>query len=105
MWAVEFHRLSLKLIGLWSKIEKSSETNLWSEIRIDIILILLIFISISHDIYGYARLGQYDTCNRCFTYHITFADSNSEIYYRAMETNKYVQYYLKENSNYTSLFY
>lgn len=46
MWAVELHRLGLELIGLWPKIDKSTQTNLWSEIRVGIILILLIFISI-----------------------------------------------------------
>ncbi|XP_071576929.1 odorant receptor 10-like [Temnothorax nylanderi] len=46
VWAVELHRLSLEVIGLWPKTEKFAKKCLWPEIRVGIVLILLIFIFI-----------------------------------------------------------
>jgi len=42
VWAVKLHRLGLEVIGLWPKTEKFTKKNLWSEIRVGIILILII---------------------------------------------------------------
>ncbi|XP_036140775.1 uncharacterized protein LOC105835039 [Monomorium pharaonis] len=44
MWAVELHRLGMGLVGLWPKTEKFIKESLWSEIRVGIIFILLLFI-------------------------------------------------------------
>ncbi|XP_039307766.1 odorant receptor 43a-like [Solenopsis invicta] len=45
MWAVEFHRLAMEVIGLWPKTGKFIRKS-WSEIWVGIIFILLLFISI-----------------------------------------------------------
>ncbi|XP_011704105.1 PREDICTED: uncharacterized protein LOC105459626, partial [Wasmannia auropunctata] len=42
LWAVELHHFGFEIIGLWPKTDKFAR--LWSEIRISIILILLIFV-------------------------------------------------------------
>ncbi|XP_071626199.1 odorant receptor 13a-like isoform X1 [Temnothorax longispinosus] len=44
MWAVEIHRLSLEMLGLWPKDVMVSVRSLWSELHASIILILLIFV-------------------------------------------------------------
>ncbi|XP_011156965.3 odorant receptor 43a [Solenopsis invicta] len=44
VWAVEIHRLGLKLMGLWPKNNKFDTNNLWSKLHVGIILILLIFV-------------------------------------------------------------
>lgn len=52
IWAVELHRLSLEIVGLWPKTEKFEKESLWTEIRVGTILILLIFVSNIPTIYA-----------------------------------------------------
>ncbi|XP_039307793.1 odorant receptor 43a isoform X2 [Solenopsis invicta] len=44
MWAVEIHRVSFEIMGLWPKEDKFNRSNLWSKLRVGIILCLLIFV-------------------------------------------------------------
>lgn len=44
MWAVELHRLSLELVGLWPSAEVSKK-RLMSDIRVGFIFITVIFVS------------------------------------------------------------
>ncbi|XP_012062140.1 PREDICTED: uncharacterized protein LOC105625419 [Atta cephalotes] len=45
LWAVKLHRISLEMVGLWPKFNKYNKKNLWLEIWVDIIFVLLIFVS------------------------------------------------------------
>jgi hypothetical protein len=46
VWAVEIHRLSFEILGLWPKDDKFNTSNLWSKLRVGIILNLIIFVTI-----------------------------------------------------------
>jgi len=45
MWAIHLQRLGFEMVGLWPKPNKCTKKNLWPDIKIGIILILLIFVS------------------------------------------------------------
>ncbi|XP_018354228.1 PREDICTED: uncharacterized protein LOC108755611 [Trachymyrmex septentrionalis] len=45
MWAVNLHRLSFEMVGLWPKFTKCTKKSLWPEIWVGIVYILLIFVS------------------------------------------------------------
>ncbi|XP_011704775.1 PREDICTED: uncharacterized protein LOC105460032 [Wasmannia auropunctata] len=45
VWAVNLHRISFEIMGLWPKPDKCTKKSLWPEIRVGIIVILLIFVS------------------------------------------------------------
>jgi len=45
--------------------------------------------------YSYRSFGQYDICNKQFTDNVTSTNNISEIRYNTMETNRYIQNYIK----------
>ncbi|XP_018376851.1 PREDICTED: uncharacterized protein LOC108770057 [Trachymyrmex cornetzi] len=45
IWAINLHRSAFEMVGLWPKYNKCTKKNLWTEIRVAIVIISLIFIS------------------------------------------------------------
>ncbi|KAL6442498.1 hypothetical protein ACFW04_002600 [Cataglyphis niger] len=46
MWAVELHRISLKLIGLWPGTDKAVKDSFFSNLRISVIFIIITFLTV-----------------------------------------------------------